>query len=376
MRLASLVLIAALGGSTPSMAGTGPWRAVRLSSPRGYVERAALSPDGRWLLAYGGAEHTSVRAWVMRLADRRWIRGPKALEAAWGPDSRTVALRDGVLSEPGVLRTWNVVTGASSRLHQHATGSPAFSPSGDRVAFIRGGDNALCLLPVTGAGTRPVVLRWSPWLAAEWARRKITLDEADLASWRSPGRVTIRLRLGMSTGSPEHRLVDIDAQTGKVSRLRQMDDDARVPGHGSLEAVTEYKTPLWARFEHVLPNGRRRPVGSALRGYDYCTAVAAGDPVVVLGMYGEEPGAQQRPLPYTVWLVDMRNSRSVRLLQTKLHPPGCCCVPAPQVSLSADGTRIVLCSVSGPQRLWLLEKSVAPAQGVRATGPSKAFGWP
>lgn len=376
MRLAALIFVAALGGSTPSLAGAGQWRAVRLSNPRGYVERATLSPDGRWLLAYGGAEHTSVRAWVMRLADRRWIRGPKALEAAWGPDSRTVALRDGALSEPGVLRTWNVVTGASNRLHQHVIGRPAFSPSGDRVAFIRGGDNALCLLPVTGAGTRPVVLRWSPWLAAEWARRKITLDEADLASWRSPGRVTVRLQLGMSTGSPEHRLVDIDAQTAKVSRLRQMDDDARAPGHGSLEAVTEYKAPLFARFVRVLPNGRRRPAGSALRGYDHCTGVAAGAPVVVIGVYGEEPGAQQRPLPYTVWLVDMQNSRSVRLLKTKLNAPGCCCVPAPQVSLSADGSRIVLCSVSGPQRLWLLERQATPAPGVRVTGPTDAAGSP
>src|SRR3990172_795697 len=100
--LALLVVTARAGADAGKPVG----RVTELPKPGDWLGRVAVSPDGSCLLAYQGGEGSGAPCRILRFGQRRWRRGPNAVDAAWGPDSATVALRDGSYRVPGALRLW------------------------------------------------------------------------------------------------------------------------------------------------------------------------------------------------------------------------------------------------------------------------------
>ena len=128
------------------------------------LDRAAWSPDGRWIAARRGGSLVLARVGgdATRVAGVPPGAGPVA---AWSPDSQRVAF-----AAPGgapALGLASVEGGGASRIRLPAGPAPAhlaWSPAGDLIAFDRGG--VLSVVPAAGGAPRRVAAgtaaSWSP----------------------------------------------------------------------------------------------------------------------------------------------------------------------------------------------------------------------
>ncbi len=159
----------------PSDYRTNPERRLTL---RGGVQEFALSPDGSRIAFVVRGEvfmmPTSGSGEPVRLTDTP----EREEDLAWSPDGKSLAM---ISDRTGCAELY-VLDAAQRRMRQitvlrnHPASSPAFSPDGSTIAFVKGGSSSeLCTVPAAGGPITTVVkdpiitsVRWSPdgrWIA-------------------------------------------------------------------------------------------------------------------------------------------------------------------------------------------------------------------
>ena len=215
-QLAALVLVLSALVAAPRSA----------SSPIAADLAAALPRDG--LLVFGCEEGCGESAGLYTIApDGRRLRFLKESEGAyeprWSPDGRAIAftreIPPGSL-EPDSRRIWiSRSDGSGARILARPSGgagdsSPAWSPRGDRLAFVRsrpqpGG--ALHTIDVGEHRSRPLLQGKEPFYDPDWSP-----DGKRIAGWRSEN-VTERLWVVGVDGSDRRRLGPATL-TGRIPR--------------------------------------------------------------------------------------------------------------------------------------------------------------
>jgi dipeptidyl aminopeptidase/acylaminoacyl peptidase/CubicO group peptidase (beta-lactamase class C family) len=287
----------------------------------------AISPDGRQVV------------YVLRTTD---IAADADRFALW-----TVRATDGGWAEPVQLTRGT------------ADSSPAFSPAGDRIAFLRGGDGPaqLHLLPVHGGEAEQVTELpagagapvWSPAgdrIAFTAAVRDPDEDEHAPFSTRRLGYKADGA--GMLKSVRQHLHV-LDLATGEVQQLTEGDWHAGRPAwspDGAQLALAAGPAPdadtTFATPAHVLPatGGPLRPLGGRLDlagplswTADGRSVLVAGQPRLSVGHAGlfVQPVDGDGPLPDLAAALD----RNVM--------PGGPGYPGGLPQLTADGGTVVFC---------------------------------
>jgi WD40 repeat protein len=127
------VLAAAHGDRGVAVYDVATGSARELRGHDGVVEHVAFSPDGAWLATAG--DDRTIRVWAARDADRGTTLGTEPLL-----DGASAAGAVAAVTPAGRVALWQLAGGARTVVHDAGAGGKlAFSPRGDRLAWVAPG---------------------------------------------------------------------------------------------------------------------------------------------------------------------------------------------------------------------------------------------
>jgi eukaryotic-like serine/threonine-protein kinase len=329
----------------PSRSGDAP-RALKITrlTTTGRVPRAAISPDGKYVVYVQMGEGLRQSLWVRQVSASSDVQIAPADGAAYkgitfSPDSDFIFY---VKNEPGLdsgSLWWSPVLGGNARkLIDHVNSYVALSPDGKQVAFVRRnqGESLLMAANVDGSGERKLTSRKDPenfiGSSPSWSPdgRIIAIGQENAAGGNTRSVVAVRV----DDGSEQPFTGRKWAGTG-IPELAWLSDNSGVLVTASEQAGN--RPQIWFL---AWPGNESRQVTSDLSSFSNISVTS--DSKTVCAVRSESV--------INLWVAESTDTDNARPITSGAERSD----GARGLSWSPDGRIIYLSEAGGEQNIWMI----------------------
>ncbi len=354
---ALLIVFAALGFGVYKFAGRGsseskapvPFQAMNMTklTTTGKATDAAISPDGRYVVHVmdeGGKQSLWVKQVKIASASQRIVEPADAYYGGltFSPDGNYIYyVRADEKDNPGVgtLNRMPVLGGTSNKLVDNVSSRIAFSPDGDRFAFVRRNlmkeDTALIIANADGSGEQTIATRKFP----------DDFGGDDSAPAWSPDGKTLVCGAGNSARN-EMTVVEVQVKDGtersitsqtwlRVGKIAWLPDAS-----GFIMLATPQQAFSYQMWHLSYPAGKAERISRDLNNYLSVSLTADGSSLVTV----------QNAAPSSIWVVlgaDVTHARQISFgAGTSDGSFG--------LSWTADGRIVYVTNAGGNEDIWIM----------------------